>query len=66
MLKAVRGGKLQSFDLRPIAEFVQTYGLEEFEIWLGALKEITTHFTRKWAIRPFLEKRAAKLGLVVV
>jgi 3-methyladenine DNA glycosylase AlkC len=56
LMKAVRGGKLQSFDLWPVTEFVQSYGLEELESSLEALKEITTHFTSEWAIRPFLNK----------
>jgi hypothetical protein len=55
LLKAVKGRKLRSFDLWPIAEFVQTYGLEDLGISLEALKEITTHFTSEWAIRPFIK-----------
>ena len=56
LLKAVNGSKLQSFDLWPVTEFIQTYGLEDLEISLEALKEITTHFTSEWAIRPFIKR----------
>lgn len=56
MLKAVNGGKLQSFDLWPFTDFIQTHGIEDLDISLEALKEMTTHFTSEWAIRPFIKR----------
>lgn len=60
LLASLRAGKLQSFDLWPYTEFVQTYGLDHLEISLDALKELTKVFTSEWAIRPFLRKYEAK------
>lgn len=54
LLSAVEGGKIQGFDLWPITEFVQTYGLENRKISLDALKYLTPLFTAEFAIRPFL------------
>src|SRR5690242_10397822 len=59
LLKSTRGGKLQGFDLWPYTEFVQTYGLEDLEISLDALKELTKLFTAEWGVRPFIKKDPA-------
>ena len=56
LLRSMKAGKLQSFDLWPYTEFVQTYGLDDPQISLEALKEMTRVFTAEWAIRPFIQK----------
>jgi len=56
LMKAVKIGRLESFDLWPITEFIQTYGTNDLNISLNALQEITTIFTSEWAIRPFIKK----------
>jgi 3-methyladenine DNA glycosylase AlkC len=54
LLKSNQTKKLQDFDLWPYTEFIQTYGLNNPELSLRALKELTSDFTSEWAIRPFL------------
>jgi 3-methyladenine DNA glycosylase AlkC len=54
LVKSAVTGKLDGFDLWPYTEFVQTYGLEQPELSLEALKELTQIFTSEWAVRPFI------------
>jgi 3-methyladenine DNA glycosylase AlkC len=54
LLKAMKTGKLNTFDLWPFTEFVQTYGLDEVDLSLAALAEMTPEFTAEWAVRPFI------------
>jgi 3-methyladenine DNA glycosylase AlkC len=42
------------YHLMPVAQFVESYGLEHFELSMGALYEITRRFSSEFAIRPFL------------
>lgn len=56
LLKSLEGGKLSGFALWPMTEFVQTYGLDEIDLSLRALKKMTPRFTAEWAIRPFIKK----------
>ena len=55
LLKCVRGGNLKDFDLWPITEFIQTFGLGHPSLSLQALFEITELFTAEWAVRPFIQ-----------
>lgn len=48
--------KLSGFDLWPVTEYIQAYGLEHSKESLDALKKITTIFTSEFAVRPFLIK----------
>ena len=43
-----------------IASFVEWYGLEDFDISLPAMHEITKHFSCEFAIRPFLVNHPAQ------
>ncbi len=54
LIKSLEGGTLKSFDLWPYTEFIQTYGLNDLDISLAALKKITPLFTSEFAIRPFI------------
>ena len=56
LLKAVKRGNLDGFDLWPFTEFVQTYGLDHPELSLEALYVLTEKFTGEFAVRPFLKK----------
>ena len=56
LLKASDSEKLEGFDLWPMTDFIQTYGLNDLDISIKALKEITKLFTCEWAIRPFIKK----------
>jgi len=40
----------------PIAKYVEKYGLEDFEVSMLAIEEITKRNTGEYAIRPFLEQ----------
>lgn len=40
--------------LMPVAYFVEVYGLEEFEVSMKAMYEITKRHTSEFAVRPFL------------
>ncbi|MEP1151615.1 MAG: DNA alkylation repair protein [Balneola sp.] len=42
--------------IMPIAKFVEKYGLDEFELSMYAISEITKRNTGEYAIRPFIEK----------
>lgn len=54
LTKAVIRADLKGFDLWPLTQFIESYGLEEFEISMAALHELTRRFTAEFAIRPFL------------
>lgn len=56
LLKAVDNSKLSGFDLWAFTEFVQTYGLDHFEISMKALYQLTQKFTAEFAVRPFVVK----------
>lgn len=45
---------LKGFDLWPVTDFVQTYGLKERKRSLIALRYFTELFTSEFAVRPFL------------
>jgi 3-methyladenine DNA glycosylase AlkC len=38
----------------PIAQFIETFGLEDFDVGVRAMREITKRHTAEFAIRPFL------------
>ena len=46
--------------IMPIAKFVEKYGLDNFDISMKAIEEITKRNTGEYAIRPFLEKYPKK------
>lgn len=56
LMKAVRLEDLQGFSLWPTTEFIQLYGLENFESSFVAMQELTVKFTSEFAVRPFIEK----------
>ncbi|MEW6056590.1 MAG: DNA alkylation repair protein [Bdellovibrionota bacterium] len=58
--KSLEAGKLDGFDLWPYTEFVQTYGLEDFDESMLALREFTKVFTSEFAVRPFLKRYPEK------
>ena len=41
--------------IMPIAKYVEKYGLDDFDISMNAIKEITKRNTGEYAIRPFLD-----------
>ena len=55
LLKSTRIKTLRGFDLWPYTEFIQTYGLNDVQVSLKALREITGLFTSEWAVRPFIK-----------
>lgn len=56
ILKSIAQGDVSGFDVWPYAEFIQTYGVDEPQISLEALKEVTKVFTAEWAVRPFIKR----------
>ncbi len=46
--------------IMPIAKYVEKYGLDNFDISMTAIQEITKRNTGEYAIRPFLEKYPTK------
>ena len=54
-LKNKKGDGLSGFLLWPYSHYIETYGMEDFEISMEALYEITKRFTAEFGIRPFLE-----------
>lgn len=54
---------LSGFSVWPLTEYVARFGLDEFDLSMGVLKEMTKVFTGEWAVRAFFladEKRTLK------
>lgn len=54
---------LSGFSVWPLTEYVSRFGLEEFDLSMEVLKEMTKVFTGEWAVRAFFlsdEKRTLK------
>ncbi len=49
-----KGMFTSSWHLMPVARFVEEYGIDNPEVSLDALEEITKRHTGEWALRPFL------------
>lgn len=45
---------LSGFIVWPLTQFVESYGLEDFDFSMQALKEMTSRHTSEFAVRPFL------------
>lgn len=50
----------QYYWIMPIAKFVEKYGLNDFDVSMSAIEEITKRNTGEYTIRPFIEKYPAK------
>lgn len=46
----------EGYYVMPIAQFVESYGLEHFEVSMEMLYEITKRFSSEFAIRPYIER----------
>ena len=46
----------EGYWIMPMAKFVEKYGLEDFDISMKAIEEITKRNTGEYTIRPFIEK----------
>ena len=60
LMKIARRPTLKGVDLWPVTEFVQTYGLDDFERSMDALHALTQRFTAEFALRPFLQHHHAR------
>ena len=60
LMKAARRPVLKGFDLWPVTEFVQAYGLDDFDRSIQALHTLTQRFTAEFALRPFLRRHPAQ------
>jgi len=47
--------------IMPIGKFVEKYGLEDFDVSIKAIEEITKRNTGEYAIRPFIKKYPEKI-----
>jgi len=56
LVSVLQDNQFRGFSVWPMAEFIQTYGIDYPEISLEALKIVTQHFTSEWAVRPFIKK----------
>lgn len=56
LVSVLKEHAIQGFAVWPIAEYIQTYGLDYPEQSLEALKIVTVCFTAEWAVRPFIKK----------
>jgi len=59
LLKSLQSDRLKGFDLWPYTEFIQTYGLQDLELSLRALEELTQRFTSEFAVRPFIRSHTS-------
>jgi 3-methyladenine DNA glycosylase AlkC len=58
--EAVHVGLLKGFDLWPFTEYVQAYGLKNFDESMETLSILTQKFTSEFAVRPFLIQHPEK------
>jgi 3-methyladenine DNA glycosylase AlkC len=65
LLEAARRPALKGFDLWPVTEFVQTFGVDDFERSMRALHLLTQRFTAEFAVRPFLKRDQARTFAVL-
>lgn len=56
LMSVLNDNQFKGFSVWPIAEFIQTYGINYPEISLNALTVVTQYFTSEWAVRPFIKK----------
>jgi len=56
LVSVLKENTLRGFVVWPIAEYIQTYGLDYPQISLEALQTVTVCFTAEWAVRPFIKK----------
>lgn len=56
LISVLKDNQLKGFSVWPVAEFIQTYGINYPEISLDALTIVTQYFTSEWAVRPFIKK----------
>ena len=49
----------------PIAHFIEVYGLEDFDVGLRAMHQITKRHTAEFAIRPFLIHHPEKMFAIL-
>ncbi|WP_299999742.1 DNA alkylation repair protein [uncultured Cedecea sp.] len=56
LISVLKDNQLRGFSVWPIAEFIQTYGIEYPDISLDALAIVTQFFTSEWAVRPFIKR----------
>ncbi|GGB58179.1 hypothetical protein F3157_20290 [Virgibacillus dakarensis] len=52
--KTEQGMFTNGYFLMPIAYYVEVYGIDDFDVSMGALYEITKRHTSEYAIRPYL------------
>ncbi|GHB49535.1 hypothetical protein GCM10007094_43480 [Pseudovibrio japonicus] len=55
-----RSSGLSGFITMPFTDYVLLYGLEDFELSMSAMKEMTCRFSAEFAIRPFIERYEAE------
>lgn len=60
IVEAVEKANLRGFGLWPITHYIETLGVDHFEISMSALHRLTERFTAEFAIRPFITKYPAK------
>jgi 3-methyladenine DNA glycosylase AlkC len=60
LMKVARQPAMKGFDLWPITEFVQAYGVADFDRSMRALHVLTQRFTAEFAVRPFLQQHHAR------
>ncbi|MGE3273897.1 MAG: DNA alkylation repair protein [Vicinamibacterales bacterium] len=60
LVAASHAEDLRSFDFWPLTDFVEAYGLEDFEASMDALHWLTQRFTGEFAIRPFLREESER------
>ncbi|NHJ48334.1 MAG: 3-methyladenine DNA glycosylase [Asgard group archaeon] len=51
----------EGYWLMPVAFFVEKYGLENFDVSIKTINEITKRHTGEYTVRPFLEKYPVKM-----
>lgn len=56
LISVLKDNQLKGFSVWPVAEFIQTYGIDYPDISLDALAIVTQHFTSEWAVRPFIKR----------
>ncbi len=65
-LKSETGMYKESYWLMPVAQYIESFGLEEFDTSINAIYEITKRHTGEFAIRPYIEKYTKETMRILV
>ncbi len=61
LVSAMEKADLRGFELWPFSEYISQFGLDDFDLSMKAMYQLTQRFTAEFAIRPYLIKNHTKV-----